>query len=74
MDSYNFEKWFKEQLLPNLGPNSVIVMDNAPYHSKKNVSLPLKGRRADVIQQLQDVGFSIFSLVANYPAIPTKSP
>ena len=30
----NFEEWF-ERLLPNLEPNSVIVMDNASYHSKK---------------------------------------
>ena len=29
-----FEKWFVDQLLPNIPPNSVIVMDNAPYHSR----------------------------------------
>lgn len=27
-----FEKWFKEQLIPNIPPNSIIVMDNAAYH------------------------------------------
>ena len=35
MDSARFEKWFTEQLLPNIIPNSVIIMDNAPHHSVK---------------------------------------
>ncbi|XP_066982753.1 uncharacterized protein [Macrobrachium rosenbergii] len=30
-----FEEWFRCQLLPNIPPASVIVMDNAPYHSRK---------------------------------------
>ncbi|XP_061168146.1 uncharacterized protein LOC133199989 [Saccostrea echinata] len=33
MNSGNFTRWFTEQLLPNLPGNSVIVMDNASYHS-----------------------------------------
>lgn len=33
MNSAVFEKWFREQLLPNIPPSSVIVMDNAAYHS-----------------------------------------
>jgi transposase len=28
-----FSKWFSEQLLPNIPKNSLIVMDNAPYHN-----------------------------------------
>ena len=28
----SFEEWFKSQLLPNIPPSSLIVMDNAPYH------------------------------------------
>lgn len=28
-----FTKWFSEQLLPNIPKNSLIVMDNAPYHN-----------------------------------------
>ncbi|XP_022195252.2 uncharacterized protein LOC120348698 [Nilaparvata lugens] len=32
-NSATFEKWFKEQLLPNLQPNSVIVFDNGIYNS-----------------------------------------
>ncbi|XP_030757761.1 uncharacterized protein LOC115883532 [Sitophilus oryzae] len=33
MNSANFEKWFEEQLIPNLDEPSLIIMDNAPYHS-----------------------------------------
>ncbi|KAH8037159.1 hypothetical protein HPB51_008841 [Rhipicephalus microplus] len=33
MDGPRFEKWFGEQLLPDIKPCSVIVMDSAPYHS-----------------------------------------
>ncbi|XP_064122696.1 uncharacterized protein LOC135226945 [Macrobrachium nipponense] len=29
------EKWLRSQLLPNIPPESVLVMDNAPYHSVK---------------------------------------
>ena len=60
MDAHNFEKWFKEQLLPNIKPASVIVIDNAPYHGRRSVALPTRGRRADVIKQLEDVGFFTF--------------
>lgn len=33
MNSQNFTKWVKEKLVPNLTESSIIVMDNAPYHS-----------------------------------------
>jgi transposase len=29
----NFSKWFKGQLLPNIAPKSVIILDNARYHN-----------------------------------------
>ena len=34
MDSRLFEFWFSSQLLPSLAPGTVIVMDNASFHSK----------------------------------------
>ena len=37
MDSTLFECWFSEQLLPALEKNTVIVMDNASFHSKKRL-------------------------------------
>ena len=33
MNKEHFTEWFKDTLLPRLPPQSVIVMDNAPYHS-----------------------------------------
>ena len=35
MSADKFEKWFAEQLLPNIAANSVIIMDNASYHSRQ---------------------------------------
>ena len=29
----HFEEWFNYSLLPNIPPKSLIVIDNAPYHS-----------------------------------------
>lgn len=39
MNADNFEKWF-EGILPKLGENSVVVMDNAPYHSRRQEKIP----------------------------------
>ena len=32
MNAHQFQKWFSKMLLPNLPPNSIIIMDNASYH------------------------------------------
>lgn len=50
MDGPRFEKWFAEQLLPNLKPRSVIVMDNAPYHSVRLEKVPTSSTRKSDIQ------------------------
>jgi hypothetical protein len=33
MNWNNFSKWFIDKLLPNIPPNSLIIMDNAKYHN-----------------------------------------
>ncbi|VDH88880.1 Hypothetical predicted protein [Mytilus galloprovincialis] len=33
MNSEHFTEWFRDTLIPRLSPQSVVVMDNAPYHS-----------------------------------------
>ena len=38
MNSSLFESWFSNQLLPTLDEGTVIVMDNASFHSKKRLS------------------------------------
>lgn len=35
MNGVNFEKWIKERVIPNLPDNSVVVIDNAPYHGEQ---------------------------------------
>ena len=41
MDAPTFERWFTEQLLPNIPEASIIIMDNASYHSRRGESFPL---------------------------------
>ncbi|KAH6920073.1 hypothetical protein HPB50_028940 [Hyalomma asiaticum] len=49
MDAARFQKWFVEQLLPNIKPRSVIVMDNASYHSAQVEKVPSSSsRKADI--------------------------
>ncbi|XP_013198703.2 uncharacterized protein LOC106141610 [Amyelois transitella] len=36
----NYEKWVRTQLLPNLPPRSVVVLDNALYHNKEANVIP----------------------------------
>ncbi|XP_041974434.1 uncharacterized protein LOC121729854 [Aricia agestis] len=40
MDTTNFTKWLKEKLLPNLPPNGIVVINNAPYHSTQKEKVP----------------------------------
>ncbi|XP_045121982.1 uncharacterized protein LOC123510713 [Portunus trituberculatus] len=57
MNSAVFEEWFKNQLLPNIAPNSVIVMDNAPYYSVKIEKPPTSSwRKADIKDWLVNKG------------------
>lgn len=46
-----FEEWFRETLLPKLKNNSVIVLDNAPYHSRQLEKIPNKSWRKKDIQE-----------------------
>ncbi|XP_050509051.1 uncharacterized protein LOC126886230 [Diabrotica virgifera virgifera] len=55
-----FESWFKNNLLPNLADNSVIVLDNASYYSKQLKKIPNKYSRKDELQDFllsQDLYF-----------------
>ena len=33
MNSQNFTRWLREQLIPNLPEKSILVLDNAAYHN-----------------------------------------
>lgn len=54
MDAAHFEKWLS-QILNKIEPGSVIVMDNAPYHSRRLEKLPTTSwRKGDIIKWLQE--------------------
>ena len=42
MTSEHFEEWFNDTLIPKLEPNSIIVMDDASYHSRHLQKIPTK--------------------------------
>jgi hypothetical protein len=49
-----FEEWCEKQLFPNIPPGTVIVMDNAPSHSRLEEKIPSTStRKADIISFLQ---------------------
>lgn len=50
MDGPQFIKWIREQLLPNLGEKSAIVMDNASYHSMKADKCPTSSTKKEDIK------------------------
>nr|XP_053608001.1 uncharacterized protein LOC128673871 [Plodia interpunctella] len=50
MDTENYTKWLTEKLIPNLPPNSIVVIDNAPYHSKQLNKPPTMAARKQDMQ------------------------
>lgn len=61
MNAANFTKWLEQQLIPNLPPHSVIVMDNASYHclekNKKPTSVTVKAKMQEWLTQ-KSIDFS----------------
>lgn len=54
MNSQHFEEWLAG-ILPTLKPNSVLVIDNAPYHTRKIESGPInKWRKGQIIDWLKE--------------------
>ncbi len=62
MEEENFMKWFTTQLLPNIADNSVIIMDNAPYHNMLlEDNVPILMSKKSVLQKWltdNDITFS----------------
>lgn len=57
MNYENYEKWLKNQLIPNIPPNSVVVVDNASYHNKQYDLAPTSNsRKADMQAWLSEKG------------------
>lgn len=54
MNSDNFIKWIKTQLIPNLPSRSVVVMDNASYHNTESDKPPTSNSRKEIMKQWLD--------------------
>ena len=50
MNSDNFEEWFHDKLLCNVPCNSLIVMDNASYHSRRIEKVPTSNSKKGDMQ------------------------
>jgi transposase len=60
MDSELFEKWFKNNLVSNLTPRSLIAMDNASYHSRQTFKIPnTDSRNAEILEFMEIGGLNI---------------
>lgn len=44
-----FNRWFTEQLIPNLKPERIIIMDDAPYHCVQKEKYPTRAQTKDEI-------------------------
>jgi len=56
MNGNNFTEWF-ESILPYLEPNSIIVMDNAPYHSVESEKIPsFTSTKSEILNWLNSKG------------------
>lgn len=59
MNGDRFQKWWEEQLLPELPQGSAIIMDNAPYHTittDETRSPTTATRKAEIQQWLTKQG------------------
>lgn len=60
MNFENYEKWIKNKLIPNIRPNSVIVVDNASYHNVEINRAPSSAtKKADMIKWLVERGIPL---------------
>lgn len=55
MNYANFSTWLKNKFLPNLPPNSVVVLDNASFHNKQENKAPnMSSRKEEMVTCLRN--------------------
>ncbi|KAK9738236.1 hypothetical protein QE152_g10057 [Popillia japonica] len=55
MNSELFKQWTMEKLIPNLEEPSLVILDNAPYHSVVLNKPPnTSSKKSEIIEWLQD--------------------
>jgi hypothetical protein len=52
MNSENCIRWLKEKLIPNLQPNSVLVIDSAPYYNTQEDKAPTSNSNKETMKNL----------------------
>lgn len=58
-DSQLFQHWFRKQLLPNLPPRCLIVLDRCPFHMvTKDGITPSQMKKVEIQKWLTDRGFN----------------
>jgi hypothetical protein len=55
-----FMEWFRTKLLPNSPENSVIIIDNASYHSVQKFKIPNTGSREIEIMEFWEKNYLYF--------------
>lgn len=59
MNKTNFNKWLSEKLIPNLPPQSIVVMDNASYHTiQLNKAPTMSSRKVEMQNWITNNGLS----------------
>ena len=51
MNTEHYMEWLTQQLLPNLPPNSVIIVNSTTYHNKQKDKPPTTANKKDDIKQ-----------------------
>lgn len=65
MNTETFTKWVEEKLIPNLEPNSVVIIDNASYHNAVENRLPtFNSKKSNIIDFLIDKVVAVVYIVA----------
>ena len=44
-----FNKWLEEQLVPELSPGQVVIMDNAKFHKHKRTRQLIEGAKCELL-------------------------
>jgi hypothetical protein len=52
MNGENYFRWLREKLIPNLEPNSALVIDNAPYHNIQEDKAPISNSNKETMKNL----------------------
>jgi hypothetical protein len=60
MNFHNYERWLRIKLIPNLPPDSVLVVNTAAYHNVQlNLPPTSSSRKSSTIDWLSDCGISL---------------